>query len=278
MKELLKLVAKALPRASSSHFFRRLYRSAEIPKIYFCHVPKSAGSSIATAIRDQVYIHDNLDVFDIKQSPSLRAAKVTNKSMMQARETILAYHLSIDSNFFGKGHCYCRPNLIKEFSKEWNFITVLRNPIDRWISEYVYNTYKQGQWTKNNLPLREYLESRKAVAGGQQLVRYFSNYSLDFQSPVESHIEEALENLSQFTLVGTMDNLDIWTNQLKTRFSLKIDLPNINKSPKNQVAEQIRSDAQTMRKIQNLCKHDLEIYDKFTQKHGNLYSNQKTAL
>ncbi|SHG25626.1 Sulfotransferase family protein [Microbulbifer donghaiensis] len=273
MNKLIKLAKGALARAPFNDHLARPGSSKAPPRIYFCHIPKSAGSSIASAIRDQVYSRHNLDGFNIDPRASLRAGKVTENSLMQAREVILAYNLSVKANFFGKGHCYCRPGLIKEFASQWNFITVLRNPIDRWISEYVYNTYKQGDWTKNDLPLNEYLESRKAEAGGQQLIRYFSNYSLNFRSSPRDHIDEALENLSRFAIVGTMENLDTWADELMKKFSFEIKLPSINKSPSNQAVEQIRSNPAVMRKIEDLCRHDLELYDKFTAKHGNLYSN-----
>lgn len=274
MNRLINLATRAF-RAAAPYPLGQINSKVDIPKIYFCHIPKSAGSSIATAIREQVYSRYNLDGFNIEQGPSLRAARTSEKSMMQAREVVLAYNLAIERNFFGKGHCYCRPNLVKEFSNEWNFITVLRNPIDRWISEYVYNTYKRSSWTKNKLPLKEYLESKKAATGGQQLIRFFSNYSLDFRASPGTYVDQALENLSQFAIVGKMENLDTWTTEITNKFSLKIEIPTINKSPRNQAVEQVRSDPAVMRKIENLCKYDLELYNEFTERYGNLYSNPK---
>jgi len=69
-------------------------------------------------------------VFEILQVPP-----------MWAREIYLPFHLTDHQNVFGSGHGYYRPSVVEAFKEEWAFMTVLKNPIDRWISHYIY-TYK----------------------------------------------------------------------------------------------------------------------------------------
>ena len=244
-----------------------------IPKIFFCHVPKCAGSSIVSAVWNQVYSGYSVAKFEIEQEPSKKSARVLDTSMMRARETILAYNLSMNRNYFGRGHCYCRPKLVREFGAEWDFVTILRNPVDRWISEYIYNTFKASSWARNDLQLSEYLESKKGYATGRYLIRYFSNYSNDHRTNPYDYVDEALENLSHFSVVGTLESLDIWEARMNQRYGVTLDIPKMNVSPRSQEAEKIKSNAKLMEKIQELCKYDMEIYRKYLELAGKSESS-----
>lgn len=239
-----------------------------LPRIYFCHIPKCAGSSIASAIWEQIYSSAAVDGFGIEQVASQRASKALKISMMRTRETVLAYNLSIKSNYFGRGHSYCRPSLVEEFSNDWSFITILRHPVERWISEYVYNTHKHSSWVKNEVPLNEYLESKKGIATGQYLLRYFSNFSGDVHVNPSIYVDEALDNLSRFSVVGILDNLDEWVFRMNRCFGVSLDIPKVNVSPKNDVAGYIRSDAKVIKKIEKLCKYDLDLYHRYIERDG----------
>ena len=237
--------------------------TSTIPRIFFCHVPKCAGSSVVSAIEDQVYAGFSVESFDIQQEASLRAANFLGTPMMGAREAVLAYNLSIQKNYFGRGHSYCRPGLVSEFLTDWKFVTILRNPVDRWISEYVYNSYKTSAWIKNDFSLGQYLESKKGRSTGRTLIRYFSNQSIGDQKDTSIYIEEALENLSRFSVVGTLENLDVWVARVNRCFDISLNVPKLNVSPKSQKAEEIRSDPKVMKKIEELCRYDLEFYYRY---------------
>ncbi len=186
--------------------------------------------------------------------------------MMHCREHVLAYNLAIQRNYFGRGHCKCRPQLVQAFSAEWDFVTILRHPVDRWISEYVYNTYKQSDWVKNRLSLDEYLGSSKGGASGNYLVRYFSDAPSGLNGNSAQYIEEALGNLARFSVVGTLDNLETWVSRMNDHFGIALDIPKVNSSPKNERAEEIRSDASLMKRIEEACKYDLELYDRYLER------------
>ena len=236
---------------------------ATIPRIFFCHVPKCAGSSIVSAIEDQVYSGFSVERFKIQQEASLKAAKFLGTSMMGAREAVLAYNLSIRENYFGRGHSYCRPELVSEFLCDWKFLTILRNPVDRWISEYVYNSYKTSSWIKNEFSLERYLESNKGRSTGRTLIRYFSNESIGDYTDPSVYIDEALGNLSRFSVVGTMENLDLWVARVNRCFGVSLNVPKRNVSPKSQKSAEIRSNPKVMKKIEELCRYDLEFYDRY---------------
>ena len=173
------------------------------PRIHFCHVPKCAGIAVASSIWNKVYPDGVVDRFTIELKASQSAAQALGVTMMRAREIILAYHLANPQYFFGTAHSYCSPNLVDEFVTDWNFVTMLRNPIERWISEYVYLTYKaDDSWARNRMSLEEYLDSETAVFTGNSFLRYFSTFPDSTSGVTPRHVDEALETLSKFRVVG----------------------------------------------------------------------------
>ncbi|WP_444889983.1 hypothetical protein [Microbulbifer sp. DLAB2-AA] len=244
------------------------------PKIYFSHVPKCAGSSVYLSLKKDIYTPHRLGEFDIKLQESKYAADILETSMMSVRETVLAYNLSIKSNFFGRGHCFCRPNLIRNFYHEWNFLTVLRDPIERWISLYVYNSFKESKWSKNTLPLNKYIQSNKGIVAGQTFLYYFSNLSLTRNPSPADYIEQALSNLQQFSIVGTTKHLHLLANQVSEDFKVNLNIPQINISPNSELAQQIKSETGTLKKIEKLCEYDIELYNRFLDNFGPIYSKK----
>jgi len=237
----------------------------EIPKIFFCHVPKCAGTSISTEIQKKIYSKYNIGTFRIVPEASFNSATLLSIDMMKVRKIILAYNLSDPYNYFGTGHVYCTPNILNSFSNEWNFITILRNPIDRWISEYVYNTYKTDKWAKNTLPLNDYLNSKTGKLTGISYVKYFSSIPDNYNGKMDEFIEEAIENLNHFYIIGILEKLDKFTKTFKLKFNSEIVLPKINPSPNTQIFAKIKSNEILLEKINNLCKADMEIYQKIVK-------------
>ncbi len=150
----------------------------QMSKVYFCHVPKCAGSAITSALYKGLYRGYRVSRFGIDLLASSRCADAVDFDMMDVRKVILAYNLSLSHNHFGAAHCFCPPNIIATFENTWNFVTILRDPVERWISEYVYNRYKNDTlWGKSNLDIEEYLRSYKGRKSGQSYLYYFSSIS-----------------------------------------------------------------------------------------------------
>jgi hypothetical protein len=83
-----------------------------------------------------------------------------------------------------------------------------------------------------------------------------------------AYIDEALDNLSQFRVVGIVENLEHWSDRMDQCFDASLDIGKSNVSPKADVSEKIRSDAKVMKRIAELCKYDLEIYRRYAEQDG----------
>ncbi len=188
----------------------RQNRLEQVPKICFCHVPKCAGTALVAALRDYYSPLDRLlfPNFYMDLEASGAAAAATSEAMTQVRENVLAYALATGRYKYAGGHVPCRPRLVEMFRDRWNFITVLRDPVERWISGYVYDRYKTESWSKTEMEIEEYLRSDAGIVSGRAYLWYFSNMPDDASvRDFEPYVEEAVENLRNFALVGSMENM-----------------------------------------------------------------------
>lgn len=258
-------------RAKAFTIGNRLFRWDKTPRIFFCHVPKCAGTSLVKTIRQTVYPLGVVPKFDIDLAASFVASTSLNVPMLDVRQNIMAYNLALGSKRFGSGHIPCKPRLVSQFSSDWAFVTVLREPIDRWISGFVYSSYKKTGWFENQLSIEDYLETDHAIKDGRVLLRYFSSakekdISTLTKDLIPEYADEAIENLSSFALVGTSNNLSAWRVQFDNLFNCKLTLGVANSSPNKAVGNWIRQDPDLVARIKELCLPDLNIYQKLIDK------------
>jgi len=193
---------------------------------------------------------------------SQKAAQVSGLEMSKVREAVLGYQLATDSYCFGTGHVYCRPSLVKAFNSRWHFVTMLRHPVKRWVSEYVFNTFKQSSWGKNCLGIDEFIHSPQARELGTSFLRYFSEYSDGLESENPIYINEAVNNLfSNFSVVGILEMPELWLELVEHKFGVRLLMPKRNKSPNSDVAAALLRDDSLVKTISELCKEDLRIYE-----------------
>lgn len=242
--------------------------ATRLPRIFYCHVPKCAGAGLSAQIRERLYADFRVGMFNIDLEASRESASLMGRDMMRLRQDILAYNLARDDNFFGTGHVYCPPRIVNHFRPRWHFVTLLRHPVDRWISEYVYNTYKPLDWAKNTLPLEQYLTTAKGRDTGISFLKYFSSVPDQHRGDFAPFIEEAAANLARFSLVGTVEHLGAWRRAFEERFGVSIQLPRTNTSPNREVARRMRADTSLMTRIERLCEPDLLLYQRMADLSG----------
>jgi hypothetical protein len=240
-------------------------RKAErtLHRICYPHVPKCAGMSVARGISRQAFsmLERRLfPTFSVDPRASLRAAEATSGRMMEVREEILAYGLASGRFRFVTGHVPCRPGLVEAFQGEWHFVTVLRDPVERWVSEYVYNTEKGSDWARNHLSIEDYLGSPEARVTATSFLRYFSDIPEDLPEDPGAFVDQAVENLSRFAVVGCVEDMDGFNRAFRNRFGAILSIPRRNVTPDRSMKDRIRGDAASMDRIRQLCAGDSEIY------------------
>jgi|TARA_R110002012_G_scaffold17251_2_gene65518 hypothetical protein len=235
------------------------------PKVFFCHIPKCAGVSLSNAIHASLYP----TIFKATRLSShidLAGSKVCSEllkiDMSIARETQLAFNLSDKYKQFTTGHCRARPELVDKFKDNWNFITILRDPNKRFVSEFVYNKFKDSNWAKHDEEIDVYLNSAFARHSATTYARYFSKFTDadEILANENEAIESAINNLKKFSVTGTLENLNVWQHKFNDHFNTKIKIDNKNSSPNKSLSSDLYQNAEMMERIRVLSKIDEAIY------------------
>lgn len=229
-------------------------------RICYFHVPKCAGTAVLTAIKRRYRLHDHLlgHVSTLNAAASLRSAEIQQADRDAHRKILLGYFLSHPNHLFANGHVGCNRLLVDQFAQEWNFVTLLRDPVERWLSEYYYNRHKSSSHLRTELSLEEYLDDAAGRYNAQTYLNLFS--SLPATAPDAERIDEALENLGRFALIGYTDALDEFVRQFQAVFGVPLSptRSNLNPAP---AYDALRNPAPQVRAaIEERCAADIELY------------------
>jgi hypothetical protein len=245
-----------------SGVYRTIYHSFNTKlnsKIVFIHVPKCGGVSVGGGIKNAYgfwYNLRNKGFAGVNHKASKKASEILDEPLYQIRRKILIYTLSQPNNRFVKGHVGINKVILNEFHDDWNFITILRDPVERWYSEYFYNRFKDSDHFATNLELEEYVSSQAGIQNGLKYITYFSGN----KNSNRRNIEEAKQNLAKFSIVGILEDLSTFKNGFKSVFGSNLQIPHKNSNP---APRHVREDipASIHEKVIELCKPDIEIYN-----------------
>ena len=222
-------------------------------RICFMHIPKCAGSSIQRAIRNPL---TPWNYFRYDSTGSVEKAKESGMNLHAFREQDIRHALDKNRYKYITGHFRCSSRLLSDYSTEWSFITLLRNPVDRWLSHYHYNRYKEKSHFKTEDDLETYLETSGGIAAGSMFVRFLSSAENTRSSEA---IEDAKQALERFDLVGRLEDLNAFASSYHELFNRPLRIKRYNENPFSFKSKGELS-AETLRKIEEICSPDLEVY------------------
>lgn len=245
------------------------------PKIIFHHIPKCGGTSIVTGLALSYYpvrlLLKGKDGFAgrLHAPLSSKMAEFQELNRYTLRRTLLKNHIERETCPFISGHYPFDPALYEQYKNEWNFITLLRDPLIRWYSEYFWNRYKDHDYRKTELSIEDYLETQEGLENTRSFINYFSLSERTSQPVTEEEKNEAIKNLSRLTVIGFLDDLDQFKQEMKSVFGRKPFLLQRNKSPaanKHKKLPDKGSDFE--KKILGYLEADIEIYRKARELKG----------
>lgn len=243
--------------------FNQLLGNPKRPKIFFLHIPKCGGSSIANAIQNSFKLPEsrrNDFVFTVRSSNSRKCASVLGDDLMNYRNRLLAYGMSINQYKFIYGHFAYSEVIFQEFGKEWNFITILRDPVAQWFSQYFYDTREESK-VRIDSDLQSFIESERAILMGNAYVRKLTDDISPKNASSDEAVKQAIENLNKFALVGILESLDIFAMDYQNLFGAKLIIKHRNKNPvsiskrKEQIADEIRH------QVEEICQPNIRVYE-----------------
>lgn len=239
------------------------------PRIVFHHVPKCGGMSIARGLVLTYYPFRFLlkgkagfpGGLNVAATETVEKLFPTDQFLL--RREILAYQLAKGTSPLVFGHYPFSPRVRDRFGDSWAFITLLRNPVDRWYSEYFYDRFKKKGVGKTDMGLEKFLESND----GRGYARSFVNYLTEAPDPIAKASEKeanlALEALSCFDAVGCLERLEQFRTLMGRRFGRRPFFPHVNRSPADR-HERRRPDPDSNfhKRLIDLLAADIYIFEK----------------
>jgi hypothetical protein len=259
--------------------YRLKYRAHQVRhgratrKIFFMHLPKCGGTSINSAIRNSFITLNPANDHALAHLDPVAA----HKAALLAEQDPLAYTRDLSLYFLGchsyryvAGHFSFSEAAYAAYRDEYLFMTLLRDPVEKWLSLYFYNRYKKSDFFRVETELEEFIHSPMAVGYGCDYVMQFAgdfacshvNVS-DYTTPEAAAY--ATKNLCKFHLVGCLDRLDLFVGQFQRLCGVALQIPVRNRNPLTRKEQKKHLSAEVMDKIQELCKPNYAIYNYATK-------------
>ncbi|WP_306251541.1 sulfotransferase family 2 domain-containing protein [Parvularcula sp. IMCC14364] len=231
--------------------------------VVFIHVPKCAGTSIENALRAQF----RLSRFMIDPETSFSATRLYGKSgqhekLMQASELrrhMLHYALASGYKCI-TGHAPLGISTIPEATASHDFITVLRDPVERFYSHLRFNQTDKSGHGRITLPVTEFLTSPRAHVMGNLYGKYFSGLPMQADLGGREAVDRSKQQLTLFSAVGFLDRLDQFNMKVSALTGKKLQPGHDNRTiPTPHEGSDDLSGFHDQ--IEDLCQTDIEIYN-----------------
>ena len=148
-----------------------------------------------------------------------------------------------------------------------NVITVLRDPVERWFSQFFFNKNTNYSKFDISLELEDFVETDRAASWGRIYVNIMTR-DLPKDISLNQRIEVATERLKNFSLVGTLENIKQFKEEFRQIFSSELHIKQLNKTPESKRKQNDDISPEVCDRVNEICKPDMQVYKNIIGKSG----------
>lgn len=241
------------------------------------HVPKTGGTSLDAALA-KIYAgarEGNVGFGRITQAWQLvkEHEDRENTRWSHVINTALCFRMASGAPYLSGHFCVSR-QLIDETRPPYRYITLFRDPTDRWISNYVYSRIREAQDGNRAVPadikaeLRAYLMSPTAHREGAKYVFALGGHQREDALLQQSTIDYAKRTIEAFDAIGFLDQLPIFEDRLTEMVGRRVKISHLRKTkdfkePGERGAEDYKAlfTRDVRDEVKALCQPDYQIYN-----------------
>lgn len=236
-------------------------------RFVYHHIPKCGGTSVGRALRKR-YI---LSQVTVAPEPSFRAFELFHGSydrdkmlidVLDLREQMLLYHMFDDVRGISL-HVRFSEKAYQAFKDRYKFITMLRDPVQRFVSHYYWSFNKPNAHARIEEKFEAFLDTPRAKRLGSTLVEYLCGLPKEVPTDAPEAIEAAIANLSKFAVVGDIGDTQKFEHDVKDSLGVRVSVGHENKRRAIAQREKPTDKPELRERIEELCGPDLQVWKHF---------------
>jgi hypothetical protein len=193
---------------------------------------------------------------------SSKAAESLGKDVLAFREELLRFYLFDPGYKYVFGHFRCTSTTREIFQENWSFVTLIRDPVKRWLSHYYFDKFRTSNvsYNKTNLDLEQYLNSAEGLQNANMYLRHFTGF-VPGDPLRENLVVEAVENIQSFDAFGILEEMQLFARSYKALTGYTLKIRTSNKNPKRGYDNNNIS-TELMDRIKAINQYDIRIYER----------------
>lgn len=238
-------------------------------KIIYHHIPKCAGMSLVMGLAISYYPLTLLRYGKKGFTGRLNAraahdtAAALDKDDYSLRRELLYYQCAWGDAPFISGHYPFCPKVYADFKNEWDFVTVIRDPVARWYSEYYWNRYKDHDYKATDKDIEGYFASEGGQFNTKLYMNFFTNRTEKTAKATQEQLDQALKAAQGFSVIGDISGMQQFKTAMKNKYGRSPYIPKKNTSPApKEVVKKPDENSDFHKALLQSLEADIEFYRK----------------